>query len=121
MQVWERRIRLLPGWKRIFRLAVGCWPGSDGHHPSSPSAATRATPISSGGWGCNREREEVLRGAEAAQRLQSRRRLRDRWMARDADRGNGSSGAASLRCDYEHGSLACYLGVSDGADNRVGL
>jgi hypothetical protein len=49
--------------------------------------------------------------AEAAERLQSCRRLRDRWMARDADRGNRSSGFASLRCDYERGSLACDLRI----------
>jgi TolB-like protein len=31
-------------------------------------------------------------------------------MARDADRGNGSSGAASLRCNHQHGSLLVILG-----------
>src|SRR5207247_4718043 len=65
--------------------------------------------------------EELLRLAKAAQRLQSCRRLRDRWMARDADRGNRSSGFASLRCDYERGSLACYPRFSDRAHHRMGL
>ena len=34
----------------------------------------------------------------------------NRWMARDADRGDGSPGAASLRCDYERGSRLVILG-----------
>src|SRR5437867_3169640 len=71
-QVWEKRIRLLPGWKRIFRLAVGCWPGLDGHLLSSRFAAIRAPPTCCGVWDCDREREEILRRDEAAQRLQSR-------------------------------------------------
>src|SRR5713101_7283931 len=67
------------------------------------------------------EPSELLRGAEAAQCLQGCDCLRDRWMARDADRGNRSSGFASLRCDYERGSLACDLRISDRADKCVGI
>src|SRR4029450_121690 len=59
---------------------------------------------------------EFLCGVKATQRLQSCRRVRDCGVARNADRGDRSSGAASVRCDYEYGSLACYPGFPDRVD-----
>src|SRR5260370_42200826 len=63
-RAWETRIKLLPGWKGIFRLAVGCWPGLDGHQPSSRSAQTRASPIFCGAWDSRYEDRQPPRRAE---------------------------------------------------------
>jgi hypothetical protein len=49
-RVWERRIKLLLGLKRISRVAAGCWPRTDGHRLSSPSAVTLDLVTRSGGW-----------------------------------------------------------------------
>src|SRR5437763_12184796 len=83
-QVWETRIKLLPGWKKIFRLAVDCWPGRDGHQPSSRSAQTRASPTSCGAWDSSYEDRQFLGRAEAAQRLQSCGRVRGHRLAVDS-------------------------------------
>ena len=59
-QVSETRIKLLPGWKRILKVAAGCWLGSDGHQPSSRSAQTRVSPTSCCAWDSSREARQLL-------------------------------------------------------------
>ena len=68
-----------------------------------------------------RESEELLRRAEAAERLQGRRRLRGRRMATDAGRNAGFSVLRNSELGRASCGVVARYRISNRVNHRVGV